>query len=238
MLKIYVENENELDNFIYDNMSEKIGEGIEGSCYLTQNGDVIKKLKYSRSEEFLERLEGINIKGVSFPYGGVLIKRFVHALLLKYVKGEPFKNIRHLFLDLTALEYSLNDLLQTIRELSYLGIVITDFYLGNIIFDGINFTLIDTQSYTFLDDFNSLERGESLYNRNVEYVMKCFYHKLFSDDCEIRTLLMTSPLNKYMTDIGLLGNPIAMIEELRAYLQIKYREYIVTLSDMKRLLTK
>ena len=231
MNNIEFKNTELLDSYIKNNYIELLGSGREGNSFLLPNDIVLKKLYKKRNINYLNRFDGIKIDGVVFARGGIIIDKSVYGLLLKYVEGKSFNKIDYCELDLNELAISLNNLLKIIKELSNKGICISDFYIGNIIYDGNDFTLIDTQDYYYKDI-------KDLYIENVNIVMKNLYRCLFYNNYMIHSFLLNSNLKDYYYDYYLLSNPIVMINELIVRFQIKYEIKVSNISEMKRVLSK
>ena len=181
-----------MDNIYFSNAKsaskylDRYGEEIYDSVYKMSDGKLIKKYNKGKSldrddgfcEENLLSFKDINVLGVAFTralvYSG---KSKIYATVTQYVSGESI-DVRALgSYQIDGLLNAISKLVITIRKLSDLGIRITDAYRGNIVYDGREFTLIDTTEYRY-------ERGNtsSLYRYNMIHVMKEIFYSIFDDE--------------------------------------------------------
>lgn len=177
MENIYFSSEREANNLIKAIQGNKIGNG----CYLISDGYVLKTYddNYRQShrcskEEFL-KFKNLDIDGVSFIKWCVFLdNNYVFGTITKYIPGVCGHNNYFREIPIDILIRALERLKLTIKCLSDLGILITDPFDENIIFDGEKFTLTDTGEWIY-----SEEDHDQLFRQNMISVMYEIYNNIF-----------------------------------------------------------
>lgn len=184
--------------------------------------DYIKKYNYMIDKDMLLKYKDIDIKHIYFPKNLVYIDGEICGYIAEYVKGMSgegnfFKEIK-----IDKLLEAIDCFMNTIKQISDLGIRIIDPYVNNIIFDGDNFNFIDmSECEMVLDD------KELLYQDNVINTMYEIFLNLFeSDDKIFSDISIKNFIDRYEFEIDLydddsLINPIDTIKRALLFLENK-----------------
>ena len=220
----------ELDNYIRHNYDKALGIGREGSCFLMPDGYVIKSLYSDRYyEEWLRKFEGVQIPGFVFANGGVLIDDIVKALFMDYASGKQIHEVKFEKCPIEMLRSALEGLRKNITTLSNLGIKIDEYYYKNILFDGSNFTLIDTQGYEY-------DKYPDTYTTNLTGIMREVFIYVFGGDSKVYEYSRRVAGFLFLYNNDLLNHPELLLDDIREDYYRRTKEYMNTLEDARLIL--
>ena len=228
MENIIFDNKSELLNYIKLHYIKALGIGREGASYLMDNGLVLKHLYDEYTKEFALKFKDMNIESFVFAKSGVLINDYINAIFMEYIKGFNLldKNLDNK--NILMIGNQLQKLVEDIKKISELGILVKDFFPGNVIYNDNGFKVIDTMCYLYLGDFNyQLSNLREIMNKLYDYLIKEIYICKFIPD----KLLF---LGK--TDILL--NPLEYLKSLKEKIEEIGEQEIMTLGDAKKILIK
>lgn len=180
-----------MENMYFSNSTNALrylrrnGEQIFDGVYRMNDGRLIKRYSRQKSldrddefcEEHLLDFKDLEIEGVAFTKALVystLTK--IYATITKYADGEAINNKLLGTYNIDDLLLAIKKLETTVRSISDLGICAVDIYQGNIVYDGRNFTLIDTVEYKYGDGNIS-----SIYEKNMLSIMNEVFASIFYD---------------------------------------------------------
>ena len=217
----------ELDNYIRHNYDKALGIGREGSCFLMPDGYVIKSLYSDRYyEEWIRKFEGVQIPGFVFANGGVLIDDIVKALFMDYASGKQIHEVKFEKCPIEMLRSALEGLRKNITALSNLGIKIDEYYYKNILFDGSNFTLIDTQGYEY-------DKYPDTYTTNLTGIMREVFIYVFGGDSKVYEYSRRVAGFLFLYNNDLLTHPELLLDDIREDYYRRTKEYMNTLEDAR-----
>ena len=170
-----------------------IGEGIQGKCYELKNGIILKKFKYPRDIEDIEKfkyfLEYQN-DSFMFPFDFIYNKRNFHGYFCKKALG---KSLGQTFKDSNLIKMAENSqkLEEDINKVSDGKIRLYDIRYENILYDQNKLSVIDPDEFSHLDylttdqvkrDNNNQYRSliVNLFLRNLQFNEQSF--KLYRID--------------------------------------------------------
>lgn len=208
---------NLVDFFLCDRV-KVLGSGSEGTCY--KIGNYTYKLYNELYSDLLnndiaiERLlkfRDIIIDNIYFIKAAMYYDNQLIGSVCEYASGKCCKGALLYRSKIDKLVRALNILKENIYELSKLGICIDDNFLGNVLYDGNNFKLIDTGSYFYYnkDDYDT----DIIYLKNMKKIMKILFlgitDKIYMEDDFIFGFLwkIDSPYKYYLIDDDLIMNP-------------------------------
>lgn len=216
MNNIIFDNNDELDDY-FSNL-KKLGSGYEGICY--RNGNITCKIYKNfyqkiingnfNNIEYLLNFKDVYVDNIYFIRGLILCKGKVVGSYTEYASGVSCikKNLHRCNID--NLVNGLVVLKKNIYDLSKLGICIDDNFLGNTLYDGKVFKLIDTYSYYYFDKELDID---FIYQENMRNVFVELFqnitNKYYENDKFIYSFLrnVDSPYKDYLDDIDLIINP-------------------------------
>ncbi len=217
----------ELDNYIRHNYDKALGIGREGACFLMPDGYVIKSLYSDRYyEEWLRKFEGVQIPGFVFANGGVLIDDIVKALFMDYASGKQIHEVKFEKCPIEMLRSALERLKENITALSNLGIKIDEYYYKNILFDGSNFALIDTQGYEY-------DKYPDTYTTNLTGIMREVFIYVFGGDSKVYEYSRRVAGFLFLYNNDLLTHPELLLDDIREDYYRRTKEYMNTLEDAR-----
>lgn len=232
-----------LPEFIeYFNGSKKLKSGSEGTCYKIGNktyklyNSFYKSLlNNDREIERLLRFRDVIVNNIYFIRGLIYYNNEMIGSITDYAKGIDCGYINLHRKNIDKIIKALSVLKKDIYELSRLGIYVDDVYLCNILYDNINFKLIDTASY-----ISTLDKDISvIYRKNMKQVIRVLFRgitdKIYSDDNFIYAFLeyIDSPYKDYLEDIDLIMNPDMTIKEIKNIIEEYTEKEIVSFSNCR-----
>lgn len=220
---------NEVDIF-FDSL-KYLGSGSEGSCY--KKGNMVYK-KYNQlysnlysndvSIYRLLRYRDIVINNIYFIRKLMYFDNMVVGAVSNYASGISCSKKQLHRCKLDNIINALSILKRDIYELSKLGICIDDNFLGNILYDGDNFKLIDTGGYYYYSDIPGIGSNYDinfLYENNMRKIILQLFKNItdvgYIDDNFIYGFLwdIDSLYKDYLDDINLMVNPDKTIIGIR-----------------------
>ena len=221
MENIVFKNKEDLINYLthYKN----IGSGAEGNCYKVHKktykiykNSSIKNINNIHNIENILRYKNIIIDNIYFVRGLIYCDNLIVGSYSEYAKGKSCIQTELHKCKINKLTYALSILKQNIYELSKLGICIDDYFLGNILYDGNNFKLIDTASYYINNSDINIIYQENM-KKIISELFKNITYKYYEKDNFIYTYLhdINSPYKNYLYDIDLITNPDNTILEIK-----------------------
>ncbi len=155
-MNLIFESEEQLNNYI--GKLRYINTGSEGSCYQDKN-EVLKIYEgcSELSGDELLKFEDINIPSFVFTKKLILVKDCIRGSVMDFKKGlnlDNYINSPHLITPIEEIELSilieaLNLFFKDVILLNKSNISADDIYYTNILFSGLRFYAIDTDSFTF-----------------------------------------------------------------------------------------
>ena len=239
----------EIEYFI--NNLEYLGSGSEGVCY--RNNKNVYKIyndKYKNlynNDIVINRLlqfRNIIIDNIYFIRRLIYLDNLMIGSISEYAEGVSCSKKMLCRCNIDKLVNALFILKKNIYELSKLGICIDDNYLGNILYNGDKFKLIDTGGYFYYSDFYEMDKFDDIeiYNRNMRKIMKLLFMNItgiyLEEDNYILSFLwrINSPYKSYLVDGELLSNPDETILGIKNIIS-EYSDYeIKNFNDCKTLL--
>lgn len=226
----------DLENFCKD--LECIGH----NCYLIDNRYVLKVLDKSYVDEFdvdknsILKFKGLNIFGVANTLDVVTDEDSnVIGCINQYVRGKNGEDNYFSSISIDKLISDVNKLSASIKNISDMGIIISDPYNGNIIYnDSDGFTFIDTLEWYYSEDSK-----EDIYTYNMIQVMYELIGSVFGF-----TLFQTYSITSYLkfidskfknwedVDDYLLLSPSKLINDVRIELEDEIGFKIEKFSDV------
>ena len=228
MENIVLNNKDELNNYIRQHRVKSLGFGREGTCFLLDNGKVIKDLYESYYPDFALQFKDLNIDSFVFAKSGVLINNYINAIFIEYIEGltllEKIPNNE----DILLIGEQLQKLVEDIKKISKLGIIVRDFYLGNVIYNKNGFNIIDTINYLYL------HKGDYIIDNLIE-IMNKLYNILIGEIYSCKEI----PSNLlFLGQNDILENPKDYLKELKEKIEEIGEQNITTLGDAKKILIK
>lgn len=158
MAKYVFKNKAELDAWIKKiGITEYVGRGTEGVCYLGNDGYAYKICDDTCTDEFMDEAgivldKDINLDSYLFPIDIYVIDGKVMGYKTKYIKGDRFLNFNDKKKDINTdnLEKAYLKLIKDTLLLSEKHVHIYDLP-GNLMYDNKSFYAIDTSYYTYVD---------------------------------------------------------------------------------------
>jgi len=220
---------------------EKNGIKIYDGVYKMNDGTLVKMYNKEKSlkrfdsfcEDNLLLFKDVDMDGVAFTRALIYSDiTNIYATVTEYIPG--------LSIDIKGLgDYPIDELLiavrkleNTIRQISNLGICITDIYKGNIVYDGKKISLIDTIEYHYCDGDK-----ENLYIDNMLGVMNEIFTSIFYKDGfdSVRNIhkyfsLRDSQL-EYFNSVDNLLNPTDTLIKIRKFIENDFGIKINTFKD-------
>ena len=130
-----------------------IGEGTYGKCYELSNGDILKVFKIPKDKYEIKKLESfskIDTKTIIFPKELLILKNTLLGYSMRKAPGEKiYDNFKYYDLNKAALNTV--NLEKDIIKISGMGIETYDIHPENIFYDGLNYSIIDTDEYEFCE---------------------------------------------------------------------------------------
>lgn len=197
-----------------------LGSGCEGTCY--KNKGFVYKM-YNReyidlysNEVAIERLlkfRDIIIENIYFIRGLICLDSVMVGSVSEYACGSSCvkRNLYRCKID--NLAKALTILKENVYELGKLGICLDDIFLGNILYDGDKFKLIDTGSYYYYKEMPDVLEFDELiiYKKNMKKIMRVLLMNITNGEVDkfILSFLwgVGSPYRSYLVDNDLLCNP-------------------------------
>lgn len=243
--------------FLEENKAQKLGYGIEGTCYRV--GDMTYKVYNNAYREMLERKNLVHalkkyrdvfIDNVYFIRRLVYVGDMLACSVTNYADGVACNKISLYEKNLDTLIQAFEELSAALFELSAFGISTQDPFLGNILYNDQVFQLIDTAGYSPYrnrleksNDNNRLEEDNNsdylfaLYKKNALPFMKLLLAKVTNhkkDDFIFRYLKdIHSPYQDFLNDEDLLMEPDLTIASIRDAIQEGIGRKIDTFSSCK-----
>lgn len=229
MENINFKDKNDLERYIDIHKVRTLGLGLEGICYLLDNGYVIKVL-YEKSNYNYLQFKDINNPSFVFPKYAGLVDDKIKALFMEYADGLNLVQHSPTEQKIVTIGKQLQVLVDNIKKISELGIVVKDFHCENVIYNNEGFRVIDTQSYT-IEDKNS-EIG------NIKEIMTRIYgtflyqiiryeeiRKEFIDYGKLELLKNPEEYSKLLNDLicNLTQENIETVEEANKALRKKFK---------------
>ena len=227
MEKIEYKDRNDLERYIEEHKVKYLGSGIEGSCYLLDDGITIKVLFEERTSEDCLKFKDIENPSFVFARNAGFINGNIVALFTEYVEGNSL--VKHIPSEqkIITLGEQLQELVNDIKSLSDLNITVKDFHCDNIIYDNEKFTIIDTDGYT-CDDKNN-EKS------NIREIMTKIYGTLLFQ------IIRYEEIRREFISYGkieLLENPLHYSQKLTKLICDLTEENIETVDDANKVLKK
>ena len=236
---------------LFDNL-RVLGSGSEGICYKN------KKLVYKKYNEMyidlydndiaidrLLRFRNIIIENIYFIRSLIYLDNLMIGSISEYASGINCSKKMLFRCNIDKIIKALFVLKKNIYELSKLGICVEDNYLGNILYDGNNFKLIDTGSYYYYIDIPGVNSFDEMfvYEKNMRKIVRMIFKNITNVDMGDDFILsflwkIDSPYKSYLVDRDLLCNPDETIIGIRNIIS-EYSGYeIDNFSSCKKLLKK
>jgi hypothetical protein len=153
------------------NLMRKVGEGSEGSCYLSSDGFVYKlydgPCENHINQENVITKDEIDLESFNFPREVYIVNGEVRGHKSDFFPHNRFgfDTIEYFELDYEALAKAYDVFLQDVHKLTEKGIYLFELCY-NLMFDGIRLVACDTCDYRKLSNFDF----EELFKKNVEIV--------------------------------------------------------------------
>ena len=217
-----------LREYIKVHTVKNLGAGREGAVTLLDDGSVVKYLYDDYKPEFALQFKDFDIDPFVFAKSGAFVDGYVAAQFMEYAKGKsladeiPFKQ------DIEILSENLEVVSQGIESISEKGVLVKDFFAGNIIYDGNNFKIIDTLPYLFL------HKG-TYAKENYYEIMKQIYNLL------LKEIMKNNIINRkfsYWGNLDYLKNPKLYLLSLKAFIEELIEQKINNLEEAKLALKK
>lgn len=157
----------------------ELGRGQEGKCYLLEDGRVYKKfyipLRLSAMDKY-KKIMKIQDKSFIFPTELVFDDKKFYGYIMEYadekIISESFK-----FYSLDKISTDAIKFENSILNISKNGILMNDFYDGNVLYGEKGFIGIDSDGYEFCD--------EDISDINLSYfrrlIVQCFQNSLLAN---------------------------------------------------------
>ena len=224
---------------------KKLGVGMEGTCY--KKDDKTYKLynhsyrdnyDNSKSQENLLKFRDIHVDNFYFIRSLIFIRSSIVGSVSKYADGKTCSKIYLHRRNLDDLINALNLLKKNIMDLSRKHIYINEFWLENILYDGIKFSFIDTGAYYFQED--SGDDVTTIYRKNITTIMKYLFKSITNFTSSLDNFIfaylneINSEYKDYLEDADLMINPDETIIGIRNVIQEGIGREITTFSDCRR----
>lgn len=239
-------------DFFCDTKLKVLGSGAEGTCYKVGNktyklyNDIYSDLFNNEVDKMnLLKFRDIIINNVYFIRALIYYENDLIGIITDYASGINCGKTLLYRRNLDKLILALNTLSDNIYELSKLGIYIEDHFLPNILYDNVNFKLIDTGSYYYSkeipesDDNKDKDDIEVIYKKNMTKIMKMLFSSITNVDPLRDNFIFAflwyidSPYKKYLVDTDLLLNPGDTITGIRNTIQEEIGREITAFSQCK-----
>ena len=131
MENVYFNSKKEIRNYISKHYVKSLGVGCSGSCYLLDNGMVIKDLNGDYYPEFVLQFKDFDIPSFIFAKSGAFVDKFVNAVFMYYAPGNTLYVDKPVDQDMITLGKHLEQVSKDIIDISKHGVIIRDFHCGN-----------------------------------------------------------------------------------------------------------
>lgn len=209
---------------------KKVGIGSTAKCYLLKNNKVFKEFHHPYDlgvMKIYKELSKFKSDSILFPEELVYDDLNFYGYVTGYAKGKMigtgFSNI-----DLDLLSKQSIKLESDIKDISQEKLIMDDLYEGNIMYDGENIKVIDTDYY---DIFDNLSKEEA-YFKNLSYYKRTIYH-LLSDNLEmcLTNNFILEKVDKYRT-LKLTGSEL--LNNILLELQKEYGNDVKSIADANK----
>lgn len=229
----------------------ELGYGIEGYCYkyknmsykLYNNGTCMLNNNPNRISELL-KFKNVIVDNIYFIRCLLFIGDDLIGVGSNYAPGVSCEKIFLHRKNLDTMIIALDILKKNIYSLSSKGIYISDFDLGNILYNDKVFSLIDTVDYYYngdmQDDRCNIDTIDDIYRKNMVIVMR----ELFKGITDANTYcdnFVLAYLNKqdskykdYLIDTELLLNPVDTIMGIRMTIEEDIGRKIQSFSNCRK----
>ena len=227
MKNIYFNNQNDIDEFIKKHSTRFLGSGLEGRCYLLDDGTVVKVLFKKDKSNNLLKFKDINNPSFIFAKESGYIDDAIVALFMEYVEGENLAKRVPVEQKIVTLGSQLQELVENLKKISQTGILVNDFHCENIMYNENGFKVIDTEGYNINDKNNE--------KTNIREVMTRIYGML------LYKIIRYEEIRREFIKYGkfeILENPLEHAIELKNLISELTNENIETLDEANKILQK
>ncbi len=228
MENLYFKSKEEIHEYISKHFVKGLGVGCAGSCYLLDNGMVIKELDGDYYPEFVLQFKDFDVSSFVFAKSGAFVEKFVNAVFMDYAPGKTLYDSKPVHQDIITLGKHLEQVSKDIIDISKYGVIIKDFHCGNIMYDNQQMRIIDTVPYLYL------KKGD-FRRENILEVMTRIYGFLLEDIITYRSLGET---RFFRGKQNLLENPEEYFTLLKDLIEKDTDSSVNTLKDASLVLRK
>lgn len=236
MQNLYFSNTNEFNDYL--KTLTLLGTGTEGTCYLTPTNEVLKK--YHNPEfkdedaQSLLRFSTITIPTFKFIQNLIYVAHSINGTITEHAFGTSLNILPLMFYPIPSIISSINTLKEDVQKISVQGIAISIYHDSNIVYDGLNFSIIDTNTF-----YNIQEEPWILYNQNISAITEILIENLiFSSNILSNFLFKISHYRNYRSDYHFLQNPEELITVLKSEIETYCNIELNCFADAKEVLQK
>jgi len=241
---LYFKNKQDFEQFIVG--KEKIGNGVEGTCYKIDNhilkiyGNSLNKTTGMHDDSYYLQFKNIDVDNFHFIKNLAYIKneesKYLIGTIGDYIEGTTldYKTLYHT--DIDGIIDGIGELIPSIKKLSKSYICIGDIFIKNIIYNKGHFHFIDTASYYYVDEYPYY-----IYKHNIITIMKELTEGAtgsYSNRLINNYLFKINNEFNYHYDVDLLLDPINLLKGLRKSLEDYCNKPIIRFSDSEQVLKK
>ena len=174
MENLYFKNKGELDSYIDKHSVKELGHGIEGKCVLLDNGYTAKVFHSPKNPDLVLQCKNVEIGSFQFSEAAAIVGRDALAGFAVNAPGLELGIKVPKDQKIDVMGEHLQVLADDLYEAGMAGILIRDFFEGNIVYDYNKFTVIDMLTCLYIP-------CAKCPRENLKTVLSEVYTKLLDD---------------------------------------------------------